>query len=53
MGDTYHGLDYPMFHMDIRENAILRVNTYLAQNAVETVDQAIEQPGEANPSEGD
>ena len=28
---NYHGLDYPLFHMDIRENAALRVKTYLAQ----------------------
>lgn len=26
---NYHLLDYPLFHMDIRENAILRVRTYL------------------------
>lgn len=26
---NYHGLDYPLFHMDIRDNAILRVNAYL------------------------
>jgi hypothetical protein len=30
-GENYHGLDYPLFHMDIRENAIARVNAYLAQ----------------------
>lgn len=29
MGDSYHGLDYAMFYMDIRNNAILRANTYL------------------------
>jgi hypothetical protein len=28
---NYHGLDYPLFHQDIRENAILRVNAYLAR----------------------
>lgn len=28
-GGIYHNLDYPIFYMDIRENAILRVNTYL------------------------
>jgi hypothetical protein len=29
-GDAnYHGLDYPLFHMDIRENASLRVRTWL------------------------
>jgi len=26
---NYHGLDYPVFHMDIRENARLRVAAYL------------------------
>lgn len=28
-GTNYHGLDYPLFHMDIRNNAALRVQTYL------------------------
>ena len=40
MGGTYHGLDYPMFYMDIRDNAILRVNTYLAQQAAEAEAEA-------------
>ena len=31
-GENYHGLDYPLFHMDIRENAIARVNAYLAHS---------------------
>ena len=31
---NYHGLDYPLFHMDIRENAELRVRTYLSQPTV-------------------
>ena len=31
LGMNYHGLDYPLFHMDIRENAIARVAAYLAQ----------------------
>jgi hypothetical protein len=31
IGGNYHGLDYPIFHMDIRENAKLRVAAYLAQ----------------------
>ena len=26
---NYHGLDFALFYMDIRENAILKVNTYL------------------------
>lgn len=30
-GGNYHGLDYPVFHMDIRENAKHRVATYLAE----------------------
>ena len=30
-GGNYHGLDYPVFHMDIRENAKLRAQTFLAQ----------------------
>lgn len=29
---NYHGLDYPLFHMDIRENATLRVRTWLARD---------------------
>jgi len=28
-GGNYHGLDYPLFYMDIRRNAILRTQTYL------------------------
>ena len=32
VGTNYHGLDYPIFHMDIRENAKLRVATYLARS---------------------
>lgn len=27
---NYHGLDYPLFHMDIRENAAARVASYFA-----------------------
>jgi hypothetical protein len=30
-GENYHGLDYPLFHMDIRDNAIARVNAYLSR----------------------
>ena len=30
-GGNFHGLDYPVFHMDIRENAKLRVQTFLAR----------------------
>jgi hypothetical protein len=30
-GGNYHGLDYPVFHMDIRENAKLRVAAYFAE----------------------
>jgi hypothetical protein len=36
MGGTYHGLDYPIFYMDIRENAKLRVATYLAHQVART-----------------
>ena len=25
---NYHGLDYPLFHMDIRENVRLRIHTF-------------------------
>ncbi len=28
-GQNYHGLDYPLFHMDIRENARVRAMAYL------------------------
>ena len=28
-GGNYHGLDYALFYMDIRENAKLKVSTYL------------------------
>jgi hypothetical protein len=31
MRGTYHNLDYPMFHMDIRENAKLRTAAFLDQ----------------------
>jgi hypothetical protein len=30
-GENYHGLDYPLFAIDIRENAIARVKAYVAQ----------------------
>ena len=30
---NYHGLDYPLFHMDIRENAKHRVTLFLAAHA--------------------
>ena len=32
-GGNYHGLDYPVFHMDIRENAKLRVKAFLEKHA--------------------
>ncbi|MDZ4738460.1 MAG: DUF3089 domain-containing protein [Alphaproteobacteria bacterium] len=28
-GKNYHGLDYPLFHMDIRENARMRVEVFM------------------------
>jgi hypothetical protein len=31
-GSNYHGLDYPLFAMDIRQNAQARVAAYLAAN---------------------
>ena len=34
-GGNYHLLDYPVFHMDIRENAQQRVAAYLAANGLE------------------
>jgi hypothetical protein len=34
-GKNYHGLDYPMFAMDIRENAKARVAAYLEEDASE------------------
>ena len=30
-GENYHGLDYPLFAIDIRENALVRVKAYLEQ----------------------
>jgi hypothetical protein len=33
-GKNYHGLDYPMFAIDIRENAKARVATYLSEHAL-------------------
>lgn len=32
-GKNYHGLDYPLFHMDIRENAIARAAAFLSAGA--------------------
>ncbi len=34
-GKNYHGLDYALFFMDIRENAKLRVDAYLARGETE------------------
>ena len=33
LGTNYHGLDYPLFHMDIRENTKLRVAAFMASLA--------------------
>jgi hypothetical protein len=33
-GKNYHGLDYPMFAIDIRENAKVRVAVYLRGQAL-------------------
>ena len=30
---NYHGLDYPLFHMDIRNNAAMRVSAFLSHAA--------------------
>ena len=30
-GGNYHGLDYPLFHMNLRNNAIARVSAYMGQ----------------------
>ncbi len=38
MTNSYHGLDYALFYMNIRENAQLRSRTYLAQAAARTAD---------------
>jgi DUF3089 family protein len=35
-GKNYHGLDYPLFAMDIRENAEARVGAYLAADGTAT-----------------
>jgi hypothetical protein len=35
---TYHGLDYALFYMNIRNNAQLRVDTFLAAAAVSSVE---------------
>lgn len=35
---NYHGLDYPIFHMDIRENARLRTAAYLAEQTAANPD---------------
>lgn len=32
-GKNYHGLDYPLFHMDIRENALHRSGVFLLHDA--------------------
>ncbi|MDA9999224.1 hypothetical protein N9E70_00920 [bacterium] len=32
-GGNYHGLDYPIFHMDIRENAKLRSEQFLRKSS--------------------
>ena len=41
LGDgNYHGLDYPLFHMDIRENAQLRVEAYLQANSLSPLTDA-------------
>jgi len=35
MGErNYHGIDYQLFHLDIRANVDLRVHTYLKQQEI-------------------
>ncbi len=36
-GKNYHGLDYPLFHIDIRENARVRVEAFM-RLAVQSAD---------------
>jgi len=45
-GKNYHGLDYPLFHMDIRENARVRAGAYL-QAAVQSAGGASTTPASA------
>jgi hypothetical protein len=45
-GKNYHGLDYPLFHMDIRENARVRAAAYL-EVAVQSAGRS---PGAASPT---
>jgi hypothetical protein len=33
-GDNYHGLDYPLFHMDIRENAAQRIAAFTGGSGI-------------------
>jgi len=47
-GGNYHGLDYPVFHMDIRENAKLRVQTFLARS-LRTADLVVNSGGGRSP----
>jgi hypothetical protein len=39
---NYHGLDYALFYMDIRENAKVRVNTFLSQKGTEVEGAEVE-----------
>ncbi|MFX3657717.1 MAG: DUF3089 domain-containing protein [bacterium] len=32
-GTNYHGLDYPLFHMDIRNNVAARISSYLTRES--------------------
>jgi DUF3089 family protein len=38
---NYHGLDYPLFHMDIRENASARTSAYFASLQIEESDEPV------------
>jgi hypothetical protein len=48
---NYHGLDYPLFHMDIRENAKARVQAWLAARAQAGSAPAATAPGGATPAD--
>lgn len=59
-GHNYHGLDYPLFHMDIRDNAVLRVDAYLARGETEghmeviepeETEQSLDEPAQISPED--
>jgi hypothetical protein len=42
-GKNYHGLDYPLFHMDIRQNVELRLQAWLAGRSAPTTSPATQE----------